>query len=411
MNKTIEESIVLLDGWVEKNGWNGYDPYDIKGNPNYRLLYRYLSESGSPTIKIIKIAIENSEVICPLLMRKIFRVQKQVNPKGMGLFARAYIDLYKSTNVKKYQDKAKHIFDWLRENPSKGYSGLCWGYPFDWQSYHFLPKATPSSVVSACIGDAFFGYYRVFRNRRYLDICQRICNFFINDLNVDYISKDKICFSYTPIDKHHVHNANLFAAEFLIRIGNEIGSKKYIDLGKKALNYTLCEQNQDGSFYYFGSQDETLYNLSEEELRRIDHYHTGFVLRSLSSIYKTIQDKNLFYRIQKCYRHYSQNLFENKTIPKFTPDSKYPINIHSCAEAILCMSTLCDLFPDALEHAQNVFLWTKSNMQNKEGWFIYMIINMKGIKWKVRIPYIRWGQAWMLRALSQYYSSLRCRES
>jgi rhamnogalacturonyl hydrolase YesR len=212
-----------------------------------------------------------------------------------------------------------------------------------------------------------------------------------------------LCFSYTPVDKEHVHNANLFVAEFLFRIGKEIDNKEYIIYGIKALNYTLNEQNCDGSFYYFGLKDKEQYNLSDIVLKRIDHYHTGFVLRSLYSIYTMTKNKDIFERLKNCYNHYCNNLFENKTIPKFTPESKYPINIHSCAEAITCTSVLQEIFPNALEYAQNVFLWTKNNMQTKDGWFIYMIIDIKGIKWKVKFPYIRWGQAWMLRALSQYY--------
>ena len=79
----------------------------------------------------------------------------------------------------------------------------------------------------------------------------------------------------------------------------------------------------------------------------------------------------------------------------------YPINIHSCAEAILCNSMLRDTFSETCEYLRNTLNWTLHNMQHKEGWFIYMIIKIKGIKRKVKIPYIRWGQAWMLNALSK----------
>jgi len=410
MDDKIIESIALLNIWLEKNGWAGYDPYDIKGNHKYLVLYRCLSGSRSPILKALKMGFDNSEVFCPMLIRKIFDIQKEINAKALGLFARSYIDLYNNTQDEKYREKARYVLDLLAKHSSKGYSGMCWGYPFDWQSLHFLPRGTPSGVVSACVGDAFFRGYQIFGDKKYLDTCQSICNFFMNDLNIDFIDEDKLCFSYTPVDKEHVHNVNLFVAEFLFRIGKEIDNKKYIMYGMKALNYTLNEQNSDGSFYYFGTEDKIQYNLPEETLKRIDHYHTGFVLRSLYSIYTITEDEELFLKFRKCYRHYCHNLFEDKTIPKFTPEDKYPINIHSCAEAILCMSILHDIFPDALEYAHNVFLWTKNNMQTKDGWFIYMIVDIKGIKWKVKIPYIRWGQAWMLRALSQYYFSLHKNE-
>ena len=29
--KEVRQSLDLLDRWIEKNGWAGYDPYDIRG--------------------------------------------------------------------------------------------------------------------------------------------------------------------------------------------------------------------------------------------------------------------------------------------------------------------------------------------------------------------------------------------
>jgi hypothetical protein len=90
-----------------------------------------------------------------------------------------------------------------------------------------------------------------------------------------------------------------------------------------------------------------------------------------------------------------------------TPKAFYPINIHSCAEAILCHSTLAPDFPEALDFLVKFVPWTLATMQHPEGWFIYMVRNIRGgLDWKLKIPYIRWGQAWMLRALAQYYSLL-----
>ncbi|MFC1925715.1 hypothetical protein ACFLW2_03345 [Chloroflexota bacterium] len=405
LSKEVLDSIHQLDRWVQKNGWAGYDPYDIKGHP----MYLRLTKSPRPLSDAFGFVYGYAETVFPGLLRKSFRVRKEVNAKGMALFARAYLDLYLSTGQERYLAKTKEALGWLKENPSQGYTGLCWGYPFDWQSLHFLPRGTPSGVVTSCVGDAFYTFYKATGIIEYLDICSSICNFFMNDLNVDNISDRKICFSYTPLDGEHCHNANLFVADFLIRIGVETGDKAFIEQGTRALNYTLGEQNEDGSFGYLGHEDMKEYGLSREAVEYIDHYHTGFVLRSLHSIFKATGDERVFSALEKCYNHYRQTLFENSTIPKLTPENKYPINIHSCSEAILCMSTLSSLFPDALDYAEKTFRWTRANMQTRNGWFIYMITNtrIRVLEWKIRIPYIRWAEAWMLRALSQYYLMLQ----
>ncbi len=46
--------------------------------------------------------------------------------------------------------------------------------------------------------------------------------------------------------------------------------------------------------------------------------------------------------------------------------------------------------------------WVIERMQTPEGWFIYMIDKRFGWEWRSDIPYLRWGQGWMLLALSQW---------
>lgn len=405
ITEEIMQSITWLDSWITINGWAGYDPYDIKGHPWVLKLSRNRNQNRAS--RLIKGVLLLSIEVFPRASRRLLRVKKETNAKAMGLFASAYLKLYEHVKEEAYFQKASECLKWLEANKSEGYAGDCWGYPFDWQTLVLIPKRTPSAVVSSICGDAFWHFYEFSADKRYLSTCEAICNFLISSLNIDYVSANKICFSYTPIDNFHIHNANLFAAEFLIRVGKESNNEEFYEHGIKALNYSLNAQNKDGSFYYWALSEKDIYNISDSTLKNVDHYHTGFVLRSLYSIYKRTGDRRVLEALSKVYQFYRDRLFENRTVPKLKHDSTYPINIHSCAEAILCMSTLSDLFSDASEYAQNVFLWTKENMQTKEGWFIYMILNIKGVRWKIKFPYIRWGQAWMMRAISQYYSSIK----
>lgn len=36
----VKESIDSLDNWIEKNGWAGYDPYDVKGTKLFLFLQK-----------------------------------------------------------------------------------------------------------------------------------------------------------------------------------------------------------------------------------------------------------------------------------------------------------------------------------------------------------------------------------
>jgi rhamnogalacturonyl hydrolase YesR len=389
----VWESIDRLYNWIACYGWAGYDPYDLKQNP-------LLSYSQPVLIrKLAQLAIMIAEAFFPKFSRQILRIKKEINAKAMGLFATGYHILYETTNEEKFLKKAEEILEWLERNPSKGYAGLCWGHPFNWQSLVFIPKGTPSSVITAIVGDAFWRSYNKTGCDKYLSICQSICEFFLNDLNIDELDDNKICFSKTPIDHFHIHNTNLFVADFLLKVGDKIGREDYIKKAWKALNYTLSEQNKDGSICYWGKD--------QEEKCKIDHYHSGFEIRLLYSIWKSTSSHRVYSALKKYFKFYCERLFTSDKVPKMTPHGFYSINIHSCAEAILCHSTLAPDFPVAWNYIQKLVPWVLQNMQHSNGWFIYMIVNINNwVLWKVNFPHIRWGQAWMLRALVQYYSLL-----
>lgn len=283
------------------------------------------------------------------------------------------------------------------KNPSKGYSGFCWGYPFDWQSRVFIPKGTPSGVVTSIAAHAFLDAYEILGEEKYLKVAKSCCEFILNDLNIDKVDEDKICFSYTPIDNFHVHNANLFSASTLLRTYTYLKKEEYKDFGIKAINFTVSHQNKDGSWYYWAPPDKLLY--------RIDNYHTGFVLECLN-IGRRVLDDEFEYEeaLRRGLEFYAKNLFLEDGTPKITHDAIYPIDIHSCAQAIITFSELADFEPKYLNMAEKVAKWTIKNMQDEKGYFYYRIYK----RYVDKTPYIRWGQAWMLRALSYLVGDEEC---
>jgi hypothetical protein len=62
------------------------------------------------------------------------------------------------------------------------------------------------------------------------------------------------------------------------------------------------------------------------------------------------------------------------------------------------------MFPEAIQKAENVLNWSIKDLQDNKGYFYYGILKSRltGIRFRSKIPYIRWGQAWMLRAISRY---------
>jgi glycosyltransferase involved in cell wall biosynthesis len=377
----------LLD-WVENNGWAGYDPYDVEDFIiNHTRIMPKISEKEIAAIR----ALNESE---PLLVRQKLKIEKRINAKGMGLFLATYSILYRISKDSKYLIKAEEIANWLTSNKSTGYYNSCWGYPFDWQSKVFIPMGTPSVVVSTVVAEGFWELYKATNDKKYLDECISVSKFIKEDLNIDNIDENTICFSYTPIDDFHVHNANLFAAEHLIRIGKEIGNHNDVDMGKKAANYAIKEQNPDGSIFYWGKiQDH--YNS-----KHLDSYHSGFEIRMLFSIFELTNDSDFKYAYQKYLSFFNeQYLLPNGKVNQFPISTqRFQVNIHNVAEAILLFSKLSINHSDLLTKAKEIINWASLNLLHREGWFGYI---QKGQN-RYMIPFIRWGEGWMARALSEY---------
>ncbi|MBN1131880.1 MAG: hypothetical protein JXA39_02315 [Bacteroidales bacterium] len=378
--------------WLEKNGFSGFDPYDIK---SHRMVLS-LSEKSSHSKILVVIRELAFEIFYsfPVCSRRLLHIKPEINAKAMGLFASAYLKLYQLYHREKYLAKAEECLEWLIQNKVETSDGIGWGYPFHWQSARQIPAFTPNGIVSTAAGAAFWEFYRYTDDQKYLEYCKQIAGF-LNALPVDTV-KGNICFSYTPLYINHVHNLNLFVAEFLIKIGLETGNKEWIERGNRAVNYTILNQNADGSFDYNGPP--------EKPQKYIDHYHTGFVLRMLHSTWKLTGRQDIFDALQKSYHHYRNHFFEKERIPKLMPHRKYRIDIHSSAESINCLSELSTTFHDSMALAEKVLCWTIDNLQSKEGYFYYGILRSRftGLPFKSKIPYIRWGQAWMLKSISNY---------
>lgn len=388
----VAESLAGLEVWITKNGWAGWDPYSVKGHP---LFLRFSRRNSSLLNKLIRYGLSQSARYYPGLWLRLLRCPHKINPKGMALLAKAYFVLYGKTGDRVHLEKARACLTWLRANPSPGYQGFAWGYPFDWQSAVFVPENTPSAVVSYAVAEAFWLAFKTEGKAEDLNICESICDFFLRDLYRHVLDRDRLCFSYTPLDRTHILNATLFVGEFLHRIGRYTGRQEYVSLGLRAVNYVVSEQSPDGSWPYAGREDG--------EPVSIDHCHTGFILRTLGLVCRDHDDRRFVEALEKGKSFYLSRFFGSDTLPKDSPDRLYPINIHSVSEAILTLAFFTG--PSWIDdpRLRVIVPWAIWKMQDKRGYFYYL-----KTPWRtVRTPFLRWSQAWMLLALSVLLSEGR----
>lgn len=391
-SEKLSNSINNLETWLDNNGLAGYDPYDIRGQNWYINLFGFQNVFFK---KLRGMLFLIERILPPYFLRKILFIKPQINAKGMGLIASAYLQRFKKTNNEKYLVKAEEVLLWLSNNYNSDYDGMSWGYPFHWQSRIFFPKGTPSSVVTGTVGDAFLDHFEITKNQDSLNKSIKIANFLLKSINHSLENDEILCFSYTPKDNYLVLNASLFTASFLARLYCYSPNIIYKKLAIKAAKYVITEQNIDGSFNYWGGESDSI----------IDHYHTGFVLRHLYTISISLNVDFIKDPLEKGYNFYLKQMFTNNGIPKYTPDNIYPINIHSCSEAILTLTTLSNDFGGS-ENIKKTYNFLENQMNFGKGKYIYAINKYWWGKRKIKITYSRWGQAWVYLSLTRLENNI-----
>lgn len=309
--------IEKLRKYIEENKFTGYDPYDALNSPFLKAL--------SFNSKYLRIFFIQTLKRLPFNLRPLLGIKKGLNPKALGLFLWGYAKLYTVEKNHIYLEAISKLLDLLEETKSKGYSGYCWGYNFDWQSRAFyVPKYTPTIVNSSFIGQALIDTFRFTGMERALNMALPISDFILKDLNRTQ-EDDRLCFSYTPIDRLAVHNANLLGASLLIRIYGYNLDEDLKETALASLRYSLKYQMPDGSWYYA----ETDYQ------KWIDSFHTGFNLQSILYFLEEGFAKEHEKEFKKGVAFYKDNFFLIDGTPKYFHHKTYPIDIHSSAQAVV----------------------------------------------------------------------------
>jgi len=375
----LESSLSRLESWLLQCGFKGNDPFDALRSPILRALMFNSRWLGVVWVQLFRRS--------PLNLRRLFRVSPGYNPKGMGLFLAAYLRRYRTTGDARDRERTGYFAEWLRQNKCQGFSEACWGYNFDWPNRSFLAVAgTPTIVNTVFIAHAFLDRHELFGAAEDLETARSACDFILNRLTI-MADSTGACFSYTPLDRRQVHNANMLGASLLARVGRITGESHLQLHSRRAASFTMARQNAEGSWPYGVGAAE----------RWIDNFHTGFVLVSLLEYIHYSQDSEFEDNLNRGYSYWKSTFFTPDGKPKYYAGKTYPIDAHSVAQAILTFTAFSGRDPEAAYRALQLARWGSANMQDEAGCFHYQI----GRHMRNRIPYIRWSQAWMFRALAE----------
>ena len=377
----FQDSFSRLEKYIIQEKYKGYDPYDTL---NSWIPFQIIGKWGP-------IIVTQFQKRNPINIRPILGINKDYNPKAMGLFLHAYSILYQKTQKKEYLQQAHFFYNWLINNYSTGYSGICWGYNFPWATpAKYIKRYTPSSVVTGTIIKGINEYYKIAKSKSVADVIASATQFINQDLKM-IEDENGLCISYTPINPGICYNASLLGAEVL---AIDYFVNKSEDSKSKAISaveYVINNQKQNGVWAY--SKD------IETGTERIQtDFHQGYIIESIYNVQKNLGLNRTAWNksIKKGLKYYKNNQFTDYGRSFWRLPKEYPIDIHNQAQGIITFKMVGKIFNISEKLDQTIASWTVNNMQDDNGYFYYQKFKNHTNK----IPYMRWSQAWMFLALS-----------
>jgi len=367
--------------WAAERDYTGYNKHDGLNSP--------LLRAFSCNNKWLRIAFIQAVMRCPVNIRPFLGVRKVRNPKGISLFARAWLSLFRLTGDENCRSEAERLLQWLLDNPSKGFPGLSWGYHYPWQDLGFFaPPQFSNRIVTYFVGRALVDAFEVLGDERYLAAAEQTVAFILDAPKVLYQDDAMLCLSYVPRPdiSMAVMDVSALCGALCAMVGKYTENAILLRQAGRLLRYVADKQTTAGAWFYTHPPGDS----------RITHdnYHSGEIVDALREYEIYSGDESFRSAYQLGLDFYRKSLFTPNLRPKWMHDQEYPYDIHGYAQGILTFTTAGE-FDRAAGIVQSALddMW-----EAHEGRFFYQ----KHRFFTVRFTLMRWCQAWMAHALSSY---------
>lgn len=380
-DQTLLESCRKTLNWAKQKDYAGYSKFDALNSP----LLRALSFNN----RFIRLAFMTLISRTPINVRPLIGTSQSRNPKGIGLFALAYLQLYAAYGQTADLAEARTLLSWLDDNAASGYSGKCWGYDHAWQSMHFYaPKYSPNIVVTGNIVYAFLTAYEITKEPHYLEIARSSVEFMLKDLATPIETPTMRNIGYVPGSQWGVLNINGLAATILSWVWQHTGEPHLKQEARRLITFLVDKQTDYGAWHYAWPQQTS--NVKH------DNYHTGNVLDWVLEYSVRSQDETFLPNFKQGLDFYQKHLFLPNGAPKWMSHKTFPHDSHGSAQGIVTFSKAAlHVDPKHLAWAEQIASWVINNMQHPDGYYYYQI----GKFHTKRYTLMRWCNAWMAYGL------------
>jgi hypothetical protein len=392
----LQDSISRFAGWLQRNGIESHDPYDLWGT-RYGLLARRLYYAQNPAGVLMVAPLAAIDALLPGVSRRFVKKERFATAEAQLVLA--FLNLYACTGDHAYLTHAEDRARGLLDLSIPGYSGHCWGYPFDWQNNRGLwTKNTPFITSTPYCFEAFLGIADTTGSSASLDVAASIARFVAHDLHDTAVSDQAAAGSYSPHDRTQVVNASAYRSFVLLEAWRRFHTDEYRDIAERNLMFILDSQRGDGSW---------LYALESPAEAFIDHFHTCFVLKNLHKMNQVLQSTKVVDAIERGWAFYRRALFHDDDTPRgFVIEPRMQlarVEVYNFAEAITLGTLLRNTIPGAFALARQLTNTVISRFQLDDGHFVTR--TYRG-GFRHTTPFLRWPQAQMFLALTNMQRAL-----
>lgn len=368
--------------WLANRDFAGFDPYDGLTSP-------LISRGPLGASRAIRLAWIQFFKRNPLNLRRLVGIRPQTNPKTIGLVLTGLS--YRPASIAELRQLADSLIARLREMRSKNSTG--WGYPFAWQNRHFYaPANTPNAVCTTFVTNGLLDYADAADVSAARELAGEAAEFLLDELPHADV-RDGIAFRYTPLDTSVVHNVNLLVAACLARLhASGLAGPRALDLAMRAARASIAAQHFDGSWSYGESAVQ----------RWVDSFHTGYNLVALQQLEAITGDTAVARARRLGYEYFRARCVDADGAIRYFDVSRFPLDTHSAAQAIVTFLRAQDMDDDALRMSQRVRTRMLQLLRKGPGEYAYR----RARWWTNGIVYARWTQAWVFRALAELDSHI-----
>lgn len=368
--------------WIVSRDFQGIDPY---------LLDAKLNSVGSgsllrPVMKKVRSALKPFH---PFIPRRVFTSATPVlMPKVLGLSLSGIAGLSSQWEPNAYQSTIDLTVSKLLAARSEKSKHLSWGHPFSWGSAVRYEPDTPSIPVTGLVGHGLMDIVEAGRATGHKENLESIADYITTENGFKDFGSS-ICFYYAPSNLDLTYNTSILAASYLVRLDGHFNSNAYSDLAARAVRFVIEGQNPDGSWYYTDPRGDTPLD------KTIDGRHSGFILEHLARILPHLHpDDQLAAQVREALakgtEYYLTRMMDG-AIPRWDPESTYPVDVKDVAQATITLSVL-----GRLDQARETLDFAYKHFFDGTGAFWYKLHKGGSVN---KTVFIRWSQAWMLKAI------------